>query len=85
MLSTVYEITSDLDGKVETDIISILKEMSKDKIILLISHKISTIESSDKIFLLNNKKIVAEGNNEELKQSSLLYRELFVCNSTNNV
>ena len=38
------EITSDLDGDVEKKIVEILQKLAKDKIIIIISHKLSTID-----------------------------------------
>lgn len=72
------EITSDLDGKVETDVISYLKELSQTKIIVMISHKLSSVEKSDKIFVMSSGGIVSEGTNSELIENEGLYREMFL-------
>ncbi len=71
------EITSDLDGKVENKIINLIRELAKHKIIILISHKLSTIEKSDSIFLLDNGKIIDFGTNEELFKRCKLYQQIF--------
>lgn len=71
------EITSDLDGKVEGKIVNLLREIAKYKIIILISHKLSTIEKSDSIFVMNHGKIIDFGTNEELIKRSKLYQQIF--------
>ncbi len=71
------EITSDLDGQVEADVIGYLKKLSAEKIIIMVSHKISSIEKSDKIFVINEGCIVSEGTNAELMEKDLLYRKMF--------
>jgi len=71
------EITSDLDGKVESKIISLIRDISRYKIIIIISHKLTTIEKSDVIFLMNDGKIIDFGTNEELIKRSELYRQIF--------
>ena len=71
------EITSDLDGKVEADVINYLKELSREKIIIMVSHKLSSIEKSDKIFVVNRGHIISEGTNAELMEKDLLYRKMF--------
>ena len=49
------EITANLDGKAEREVMEIMKEYSKSSIILFISHKISSIIGSDKIFVIESK------------------------------
>lgn len=71
------EITSDLDGKVESKIVDLLREIARHKIIIIISHKLSTIEKSDSIFLMNNGKIIESGTNAELIKRSTLYKQIF--------
>lgn len=71
------EVTANLDGKSEKNIISILKEESKDSIIIFISHKISSIIESDKIFLMDDGIIADSGTHETLLKNNSLYNELF--------
>ncbi len=71
------EITSDLDGKVETEVMDYLKKLSREKIIIMVSHKLSSIEKSDKIFVMNRGRIISEGTNSELMEKDLLYRQMF--------
>lgn len=71
------EITANLDGRSEKDIIGIIKEYSKKSIILLISHKITSIIDSDKIFILANGMIEDSGDHEYLLQNNYIYKELF--------
>lgn len=71
------EITSDLDGNAESKIGAILSEIARYKIVILISHKLSMVEKSDIIFLMNCGKIVESGTNEELFKKSRLYKQIF--------
>ena len=71
------ETTSNLDGKSEKEILYILKDMSKDHIIILISHRISSIMLSDKIFLMDRGKLSESGRHDELIEKSSLYYKLF--------
>ncbi|MBU5310497.1 ABC transporter ATP-binding protein/permease [Tissierella carlieri] len=71
------EITANLDGKAEKDIIRIMKEYSKKSIILLISHKISSIMESDKIFVFGDGKIIDSGEHDYLSENNHIYQELF--------
>lgn len=57
------EITANLDNNAEKAVMDFLKEVSKEKIIIIISHKLTTLECCDaiykfskgKLFMLNNK------------------------------
>lgn len=71
------EITANLDGKAEKDVVRILKEYSKNSIILFISHKISSIIDSDKIFVFEDGKVVDSGDHDYLLKNNSIYKELF--------
>ncbi|CAK7010915.1 ABC transporter ATP-binding protein [Tissierella sp.] len=71
------EITANLDGKAEKDIIRVIKEYSKLSIILFISHKISAINHSDKIFVFEGGKVVDSGDHDYLLKNNYIYKELF--------
>lgn len=71
------EITSDLDGASEFEIISILRKLSKNRIVIIVSHRINSIAYSNKIFFMKDGKISASGAHSELLESSPAYRSLF--------
>jgi len=54
------EATSALDNVVEAKILQNLKQHSKDKIVITVAHRLSTIEDADKIFKFSNGQIVQE-------------------------
>ncbi len=60
------EATSGLDKISENIIRDTLKELSKNTTILVIAHKSKIIEASDYIYVINNKRIIEEGNFENL-------------------
>ncbi|WP_352419243.1 ABC transporter ATP-binding protein [Proteiniborus sp.] len=71
------EITANLDGKAEKDVMKIMKEYSKKSIIIFISHKISSIIDSDKIFVFADGIVADSGNHEYLLKNNYIYKELF--------
>ncbi len=79
------EITSDLDGKAEKEIIAILKQLAKEKIVLMVTHRLTSVIESKKIFLLEDKKITDSGTHEELLHTSLLYCDMFKQQSEEDV
>lgn len=71
------EITANLDGKADKDVMRIIKEYSKKSIILFISHKTSSIIDSDKIFVLADGRVVGIGDHDYLLKNNYKYKELF--------
>ncbi len=71
------EITSDLDGFSEGQLVDIMKTLGKDKIVISISHRINAVSSSDKIFFLKSGKIVAEGSFTQLQNSCEEFSKMF--------
>lgn len=71
------EITSDLDGVSEKEVISILHELSEDKLIILVTHRINSVYKSKKIMVVENGQISAVGTHDDLLQNSKKYRHLF--------
>ena len=60
------EVSSGLDSITEAKIFKALKEISKDRIILTISHRISGIIDADRVIMLESGKIVETGTPMEL-------------------
>ena len=71
------EITSDLDGASEKRLTQLLKELSETVIVLSVSHRMQTVVMSDRIFVLEGGRFIAEGNFRELKQECRVFSELF--------
>jgi ATP-binding cassette subfamily B protein len=71
------EVTSNLDGKSEKLVVSIIKELSKNSVVFFISHKVSSIIESDEIFLIDGGVVAERGDHNYLIQNSKLYCELF--------
>ena len=71
------EATSSLDSETESKIQDALKILTKDKTTIVIAHRLSTIHNSDKIFLLDNGKVITSGNHEQLIEASEEYKSLY--------
>lgn len=71
------EITSDLDGASEKEIVSILHRLGKTKIVILVTHRINSVYGVKKIMVIKNGCITAFGTHDELFEISKEYRNLF--------
>ena len=71
------EATSSLDAESEKKVQDAILNLTKNKTTLVIAHRLSTIVRADKIFVLNQGKIVAIGTHKELLKSSMIYKNLY--------
>ncbi len=60
------EATSALDNKSEAVVQQAIDNLMKDRTVLVIAHRLSTVKNADKIFVINNGQIVEQGNHDEL-------------------
>ena len=70
------EATNSLDLINEKNILKNLKQLKNEMTIIFISHKVSSLNVCDYIFLVKDGKINDKGNFEDLKNSSDYFREL---------
>jgi ATP-binding cassette subfamily B protein len=71
------EATSSLDSESEALIQDALQTLMKDKTVIVIAHRLSTIMKMDRIIVLENGAIVAQGSHEELLAHKGLYHKLW--------
>lgn len=78
------EPTSALDPKSESEIFEEFRYMTKDKIAIYISHRMSSSTLCDKIIVLNQGELVSEGSHKELiKDKNGLYSKMFNAQANN--
>jgi len=70
------EATSSLDAKSEKDVQDALENLMKNKLVIIIAHRFSTIQNVDKIIVLDQGTIVDMGKPQELSQKPGLYKDL---------
>ena len=71
------EATSALDSEIENQIQDTLKNMMKGKTVIAIAHRLSTIAQMDRILVLDNGKIIEDGDHQSLLSKGGLYHELW--------
>ena len=71
------EATSSLDSETEKKIQNALSFLTKGKTTLVIAHRLSTILNSNKIYVIDNGKVVAEGDHVKLLNNSEIYKNFY--------
>lgn len=69
------EATSALDVHTETKLFNDLKEFLKEKTVITIAHRLSTVKNADMIYVLENGSLVQSGKHEELEEQEGHYLE----------
>ncbi|MBE5317745.1 ABC transporter ATP-binding protein [Pedobacter sp. MR2016-19] len=71
------EATSAVDTKNEEQILIKIKEKYKNKIVIFVSHRLSTIKNLDRIGVMANGLILEEGKHADLLSNTSHYRSIF--------
>lgn len=70
------EVTSNVDPETSKDIIEILQDLKEDHTVIVITHKPEIMKIADKIVVLKDGQVIAEGKNKEVFTKCALYRTL---------
>jgi len=71
------EATSSLDAETEQKIQDAINFLTRGRTTLVIAHRLSTILNSDKIYVIDNGKVVGEGKHDELIKNSKIYKNFY--------
>ena len=71
------EATSSLDADTEHKIQEAIMFLTKNKTTIIIAHRLSTILRANKIFIIENGGVVAEGNHDHLLENSEIYKNFY--------
>lgn len=72
------EATANIDSESEEIIQTSLKKIMTKQTMIIVAHRLSTIQHSDKIIVLHKGEIVEEGNHQELLKNEGLYHNLYM-------
>lgn len=68
------EATANVDPENEVQLTQAIEELTKNKTIIMIAHRLKTVRHADQILVLDGGKIVQQGKHEELMHQNGIYR-----------
>ena len=71
------EATSSLDADTEYKIQEAIMYLTKNKTTIIIAHRLSTVQRANKIFIVDDGRIVAEGDHNHLLNNSEIYKNFY--------
>lgn len=69
------EATANVDPENEDRLQRAIEELTKDKTVIMIAHRLKTVRNAEKILVLNDGKIAQEGRHEDLIKESGIYAD----------
>ncbi len=70
------EATSALDTITERSVMAAIEDLPEEVTVIMVAHRLSTVQSCDCIFLLDNGRLVAQGTYDELIASNDIFRAM---------
>ena len=71
------EATSALDNQTQSEIKATLDNLKNEYTIIIVAHRLSTIQDCDTIHVIEDGKVISSGTHKELLESSETYRNLY--------
>ena len=71
------EATSALDNETQKEITKAIENMKGDYTVLIIAHRLSTVQNADKIFVIDNGKVVDSGTRNYLLKNCKVFKKLY--------
>ena len=69
------EATANVDPENEQDLLSAIEELTREKTIIMIAHRLKTVRHADQILVMDQGKVADRGTHEELMNHDGIYKK----------
>lgn len=77
-LLVMDEPTANLDLELEADLVKSIRDLSRDKTVIAIAHRLETVRNADRIFVMEKGRLVQVGDHQTLLDTSGIYQRLIL-------
>lgn len=71
------EPTSAIDAQEESNLYKIFETLSKEKTVIIVTHRMGTVKFADKVLVMDKGELIANGSHNQLIENSSKYQELW--------
>ena len=72
------EATANVDPENEAELTSAIEELTKEKTIIMIAHRLKTVRHADQIFVIDEGRIAQHGTHDELVKEEGIYKQFIL-------
>ena len=72
------EATANVDPENEAELTSAIEELTREKTIIMIAHRLKTVRHADQIFVIDDGRIAQHGTHEELLSQDGIYKQFIL-------
>lgn len=72
------EATANVDPENEAELTAAIEELTREKTIIMIAHRLKTVRHADQIFVIDDGKIAQHGTHEELVKEEGIYKQFIL-------
>ena len=79
-MGTIFgEATANVDPENEKELTEAIEELTREKTIIMIAHRLKTVRHADRIFVVDKGRIAQAGTHDELMKEDGIYRRFVEC------